>query len=100
MNLGGEALGGALARQVLRCGARLLNVYGRSFGTTLDKFHGEPAYRLPLSARYVVDPQGRIPAADVSADHTVRPDPEETLAQLRALSANSERQQPKPRMRM
>ncbi len=71
-----------------------------SFGTTLDKFHGESAYRLPLSARYVVDPQGQIRAADVNADYTVRPDPEETLAQLRALSANSERQRPEPRMRM
>lgn len=72
----------------------------RSFGTTLDKFHGEPAYRLPLSARYVVDAQGQIRAADVNADYTVRPDPDETLGQLRALSANSERQRPEPRMRV
>src|SRR5438132_5198256 len=36
----------------------------RSFGTTLDKFHGEPAYRLPLSDRYVFDPEVRFPAAD------------------------------------
>ena len=64
----------------------------RSFGNTLDKFHGESAYRLPLPARYVVDRQGQIHAADVNADYTVRPDPEETLAQLRGLSANSERQ--------
>ena len=38
--------------------------------------------------------QGQIRASDVNADYTVRPDPEETLAQLRALSANSERQRP------
>src|SRR5262252_1738390 len=63
----------------------------RSFGKTLDEFHGEPAYRLPLPARYVVDRQGQIHGADVNADYTVRPDPEETLAQLRGLSANSER---------
>src|SRR5215475_9803307 len=60
----------------------------RSFGHTLDKFHGELAYRLPLPARYVVDRQGRIRAADMNADYTVRPDPEETLAQLRLLSPN------------
>ena len=60
----------------------------KSFGKTLDKFHGESAYRLPLPARYVVDRQGEIRAADVNADYTVRPDPEETLAQLRGLSAN------------
>ena len=58
----------------------------RSYGHTLDKFHGEPAYRLPLPARYVVDRQGQIRAADVNADYTVRPDPEQTLAQLRALA--------------
>ena len=63
----------------------------RSFGMTLDKFHGEPAYRLPLPARYVVDRQGQIRAADVNADYTVRPDPEETLAQLRGLAADAER---------
>src|SRR5262245_11116316 len=72
----------------------------RSFGNTLDKFHWEPAYRLPLPARYVVDRQGKIRGADANADYTVRPDPEETLAQLRGLSANSERQRLEPRMRM
>ena len=66
----------------------------RSFGNTLDKFHGEPVYRLPLPARYLVDRQGQICAADVNADYTVRPDPEETLAQLRRLSAYSERRRP------
>lgn len=60
----------------------------RSFGNTLDTFHGEPAYRLPLPARYLVDRQGQIRAADVNADYTVRPDPEKTLAQLRGLSAH------------
>src|SRR5215470_8050617 len=72
----------------------------RSFGKTLDTFHGEPAYRLPLPARYVVDRQGQIRSADVNADYTVRPDPEETLAQLRRLSPNAERERPEPRMRM
>jgi peroxiredoxin len=72
----------------------------RSFGNTLDTFDGEPAYRLPLPARYVVDRPGRIRAADVNADYTVRPDPEETLAQLRRLSPNAERERPEPRMRM
>jgi peroxiredoxin len=60
----------------------------RSFGKTLGRFHGEPAYRLPLPARYIVDRQGQIRAVDVTADYTVRPDPEETLAQLRGLSTN------------
>src|SRR5215470_13534022 len=63
----------------------------RSFGKTLDEFHGEPAYRLPLAARYVVDRQGQIHGADVNADYTVRSDPEETLAQLRRLAKRGAR---------
>jgi peroxiredoxin len=72
----------------------------RSFGKTLDKYHGEPAYRLPLPARYVVDRRRQIRGADVNADYTVRPDPEETLAHLRGLLPNAERERPKPTMRM
>ena len=56
-----------------------------AFGTTLDKFHDEPGFRLPMPARYVVDQHGQIRAADVSADYTVRPEPEATVAIVRAL---------------
>jgi len=58
----------------------------KSFGSTLDRFHDEPEYRLPMPARYVVDRQGIIRAADVNADYTIRSEPSETLRQLRALS--------------
>jgi peroxiredoxin len=49
----------------------------KSFGNALDRFHDEPEYRLPIPARYVVDKQGIIRAADVSSD---------TLRQLRMLT--------------
>ena len=58
----------------------------KSFGSTLDRFHDESEYRLPMPARYVVDKQGMIRAADVNADYTIRPEPSETLSQLRALT--------------
>ena len=58
----------------------------KSFGSTLDRFHDESEYRLPMPARYVVDRQGIIRAADVNADYTIRPEPSETLSQLRALT--------------
>jgi peroxiredoxin len=58
----------------------------KSFGSALDRFHDESAYRLPIPARYVVDGQGIIRAADVNADYTIRPEPSETLRQLRMLS--------------
>lgn len=58
----------------------------RSFGSTLDRFNDEPEYRLPMPARYVIDKQGVIRAADVNADYTIRTEPAETLKQLRMLT--------------
>jgi peroxiredoxin len=58
----------------------------KSFGSTLDRFHDESEYRLPMPARYAVDKQGIIRAAGVNADYTIRPEPSETLSQLRALT--------------
>lgn len=58
----------------------------KSFGSTLDRFHDESEYRLPIPARYVVDEQGIIRTADVNADYTIRSEPSETLRQLRALT--------------
>jgi peroxiredoxin len=51
-----------------------------AFGNTLDKFHDEPDFRLPMPARYVIDQEGRIRAADVNPDYTIRPEPEDTVA--------------------
>jgi peroxiredoxin len=59
----------------------------KSFGSTLDRFHGESEYRLPMPARYVVDKQGIIRAADVNVDYTIRTEPSETLQQLRVMTA-------------
>ena len=57
----------------------------KSFGSALDRFHDEPEFRLPLPARYVIDKQEIIRAADVNADYTIRPDPSETVRLLRTL---------------
>jgi len=62
----------------------------KSFGSTLDRFHDEAEYRLPMPARYVIDKEGIIRAADVNADYTIRPEPSETLKQLRTLSTVAE----------
>ena len=58
----------------------------KSFGTALDRFHDEPEYRLPMPARYVIDKEGIIRAADVNADYTIRTEPSETLSQLRRVA--------------
>jgi peroxiredoxin len=58
----------------------------KSFGNAPDRFHDEPEYRLPIPARYLVDKQGIIRAADVNADYTIRLEPAETLKELRNLT--------------
>jgi peroxiredoxin len=60
----------------------------KSFGNSLDRFHDESEYRLPMPARYMIDQAGIIRAADVNADYTVRPEPSETLRLLQKLTAN------------
>ena len=60
-----------------------------SFGVTLERFHDESEYRLPMPARYIIDRGGIIREADVNADYTIRPEAEETLRILRSLSASS-----------
>jgi peroxiredoxin len=60
----------------------------KSFGSTLDRFHDESEYRLPMPARYIIDKEGIIRAADVNADYTIRSEPSETLKQLRTLTAS------------
>ena len=57
----------------------------KPFGSTLDRFHDESEYRLPIPARYVVDEEGIIRAANMNADYTIRPEPSETVRQLRRL---------------
>jgi peroxiredoxin len=59
----------------------------RSFGNTLDRFHDESEYRLPMPARYVIDKEGIVRAAEVDADYTNRPEPSETVRTLRTLTA-------------
>ena len=43
----------------------------KSFGSTLDRFHDETEYRLPMPARYIIDSRSIIRAADVNADYTI-----------------------------
>ena len=59
----------------------------KSFGITLDRFHDEAEYRLPMPARYVIDREGVVHSAEVNADYTIRPEPSETVKVLKALKA-------------
>ncbi len=59
----------------------LRDLYGLG-GPPSDRFHDESEYRLPIPARYIVDSNNSIRAADVNADYTIRPEPSETLRRL------------------
>jgi len=64
----------------------LRDIY-KAFGSTLDRFNDETAYRLPLPARYIIDSNGMIRSANVNADYTIRPEPSETVQLLREMKA-------------
>ncbi|HEY7516723.1 MAG TPA: redoxin domain-containing protein [Methylomirabilota bacterium] len=56
-----------------------------SFPLDLATYNGDASWTLPMPARFVIDRQGIIRAADSDPDYTTRPEPEETLGALRAL---------------
>jgi peroxiredoxin len=47
--------------------------------------NGEPSWRLPIAATFVINPAGRVVFAEAHADFRVRPEPEEALAAAFAL---------------
>jgi peroxiredoxin len=63
----------------------LRQLYGK-FPLDLEKFNGDASWTLPIPARFVVDRQGIIRAAESDPDYTTRPEPEATLDALRALA--------------
>jgi peroxiredoxin len=63
-------------------GEDLKKVY-RQFNISLDEYNGDDSWTLPLPARIVIDQTGTIRHADISADYTIRPDPQETVEELK-----------------
>lgn len=66
----------------------LIEVYTQ-FGNDLPKINGDPAWVLPMPARYVIGTDGVIVYAEVNPDYTRRPDPSELLPVLDRLRAVS-----------
>lgn len=60
-----------------------------SFGVDLKKFNGDESWTLPMPARFVIDRSGIIRSADVNADYTIRPEPEDTIKVLKCLTQTS-----------
>ena len=57
------------------------------FGIDLPKHNGDDSWTLPLPARYIIDRSGIVRYAEVEADYTVRPEPEDTIAALKELQS-------------
>ena len=58
----------------------------RGFEIELPAYNGDDSWTLPMPARYVIDTRGRIRAADVNADCTRRPEPEEAVNAVKAIA--------------
>ena len=59
----------------------LIEVY-RQFGNDLARINDDPAWVLPMPARYVIGTDGVIAYAEINPDYTRRPDPSELLPVL------------------
>jgi peroxiredoxin len=57
-----------------------------TFPLDLADYNGDASWTLPMPARFVIDRHGVIRAAESDPDYTTRPEPEDTLAALRALA--------------
>jgi peroxiredoxin len=65
----------------------LVEVYA-GFGNDLSKVNDDPAWVLPMPARYVIGTDGIIAYSEVNPDYTRRPDPSELLPVLDRLIAH------------
>ncbi len=57
-----------------------------SFGNDLAVRNGEASCTLPMPGRFVVDRGGVVRAADVDPDYESRPEPQQTVDDIKALA--------------
>lgn len=62
----------------------LIEVY-KGFGIDLERFNGESEWRLPLPGRIIIDSDGVVQNVELSADHTERPEPTESVGILKTM---------------
>jgi len=66
----------------------LIDVY-RAFGHDLPTLTGDPGWRLPIPATYVVAPDGRVVFAHVDPDPRKRAEPADVLAAIQAMAVST-----------
>jgi peroxiredoxin len=57
-----------------------------SFGNDLAVRNGEVSWTLPMPGRFVVDRGGVVRTADVDPDYERRPEPQQTVDDIKALA--------------
>ena len=66
----------------------LVELY-RNLKNDLPSFNDDPAWTLPMPARYVIGQDGVIAYAEVNPDYTLRPEPDSMLPVLQNLRAGA-----------
>ncbi|CAI2073329.1 AhpC/TSA family protein [Serratia marcescens] len=64
----------------------LIALYQQRLGLDLAQFNQDDSWTLPLPARFVITPDGRIVYAEAHADYTRRPEPQALLSVLEGLA--------------
>lgn len=62
----------------------LVAIY-QQFGLDIPKHNGDDSWTLPMPTTLIIDANGSVRHTDINADYTARPEPEHTLAALKAL---------------
>jgi peroxiredoxin len=62
----------------------LIDLCRTIFEIDLEAFNGEASWTWPMTSRFVIGDGGRVFHADISVDHTQRPDPADLLRAIDA----------------
>ena len=57
----------------------------QKFGIDIPDFNGDESWSLPMPARLIIDQEGIVRDVEINPDHTIRPEPDETLLALRQI---------------
>lgn len=60
----------------------LIAIY-QQFGLDIPKHNGDDSWTLPIPTALIIDKAGIVRHANINADYTDRPEPEDTLAALK-----------------
>jgi len=69
---------------VFEVAPEIKEIYG-GFGIDLPTSNGEDSWTLPMPTRLVVSQDGIVRATDIDPNHTMRPEPDKTVEDVKAL---------------